>query len=84
MYVIYTKTGCENCDKAKLLLSDEEKVIINCDILIKCNREEFVKSIELKTRKPFKQFPLIFKDDVFIGGYYELVDLLNFEMVEDF
>lgn len=83
-YIIYTKTGCEDCDKAKALLSDEEKVIINCDLLIKNNRSEFMKSIELKTRRPFKKFPLIFKDDVYLGSYHELLDHLNFELVEDF
>lgn len=79
MYVIYTKTGCVNCEKAKELLSNEEKIIINCDLLIKHNREEFVKSMELKTRKAFKQFPLIFCDDLFVGGYDELAEHLNFE-----
>lgn len=79
MYVIYSKSGCENCEKAKALLSSEEKIIINCDLLIKHNREEFIKSMELKTRRPFKQFPLIFCDDMFIGGYHELTDHLNFE-----
>lgn len=84
MYVIYTKTGCEDCEKVKSLLSSEEKIIINCDLLIKNNRQEFIKSMELKTRIPFRQFPLVFKDDIYIGGYYELVDDLNFEMVEEF
>lgn len=84
MYVIYTKTGCEDCEKVKSLLSSEEKIIINCDLLIKNNRQEFIKSMELKTRIPFRQFPLVFRDDIYIGGYYELVDDLNFEMVEEF
>ena len=70
MYVIYTKTGCEDCEKVKSLLSSEEKIIINCDLLIKNNRQEFIKSMELKTRIPFRQFPLVFKDDIYIGGYY--------------
>lgn len=83
-YIIYTKSGCENCLKAKALLSSLETVTISCDELIKHNRNEFIKSIELKTHKPFKQFPLIFQDDLFIGGYYDLLDHLNFEMIEDF
>lgn len=79
MYIVYTKTGCVNCEKAKELLCSEEKIIINCDLLMKYNREEFVKSLEFKTRKPFKQFPLIFCDDIFIGDYDELAEHLNFE-----
>lgn len=84
MYLVYTKSGCENCEKAKALLSSEEKVIINCDMLIKNNREEFIKSIELKTRAKFRQFPVIFYKDAYIGGYFELVEHMNFELVEEF
>ena len=46
MYVIYTKSFCEDCEKVKSLLSSEEKIIINCDLLIKNNRQEFIKSME--------------------------------------
>jgi glutaredoxin len=84
MYVVYTKTGCEDCDKVKALLSNEPKIIINCDEMLKNNRKEFINSMELKTRVPFRQFPLIFRDNIYIGGYYDLVDELNFEMVEEF
>jgi len=84
MYIIYTKSGCKNCDSVKTLLSREEKIIIDCDYLVKNNRTEFIKSIELKTRVPFKQFPIIFYNDSYIGGYNELVEHLNFELVEDF
>jgi len=83
-FILYSKSGCENCLKAKALLSNEEHVIINCDTLLKNNRDEFVKSIELKTRMPFKCFPVIFHRDTFLGGYDELVDYLNFELVEEF
>lgn len=83
-YIIYTKSGCENCLKAKALLSTLETVIINCDQFIKHNRNEFIKSIELKTHEPFKQFPIIFYGDDYIGGYYDLLDYLNFELIEDF
>jgi glutaredoxin len=84
MYVIYTKTGCEDCDKVKALLSNEPKIIINCDDMIKNNRKDFINSMELKTRVPFRQFPLVFRDNIYLGGYYDLVDELNFEMVEEF
>lgn len=84
MYVVYTKTGCEDCDKVKALLSNEPKIIINCDEMLKNNRKEFINSMELKTRVLFRQFPLIFRDNIYIGGYYDLVDELNFEMVEEF
>ena len=83
-FVVYSKTGCENCEKAKLLLSHEEMVVINCDQLLEHNRDEFILSIELKTKRPFIQFPLIFKDSIYLGSYADLVEYLNFELVEDF
>jgi len=83
-FILYSKTGCENCEKAKYLLKNEEYTTINCDVILKNNRDEFIKSMELKTRKPFKTFPLIFKDDAFIGGYENLLEYLSFELIEDF
>ena len=32
----------------------------------------------------FKSFPIIFIDDKYLGGYDELVDYLNYELVEEF
>lgn len=82
-YVIYTKTGCENCLKAKALLRGEEIVAINCDMLLENDRENFVKSMQLKMNKQLKEFPLIFLDDTYLGGYKDLVNHLSFEMIDD-
>lgn len=83
-YVIYTKTGCENCLKAKALLRGEEVVAINCDMLLANDRANFIKSIESKTNEKFKEFPVIFLDDIYIGGYGDLINHLSFEFIEEF
>jgi len=83
-FIIYTKSGCPNCDKAKKLLEKEETVIFNCDQMLKNNRDEFIKSMELKTRRPFKTFPVIFINDDYLGGYEDLTSYLIFDLDEEF
>lgn len=78
VFTLYSKTGCNDCEKAKELLKNQKYILINCDQMIKNNRDEFVKSMEIKTHRPFKQFPLIFLGDDFIGGYNELLEYLTF------
>lgn len=83
MFIIYSKTNCPDCDKVKNLLSKEEHTIINCDKLLKNNRDEFIKSMELKTHRPFKSFPAVFLDDVYIGGYRDVLEYLTFSLDEN-
>lgn len=83
IYILYTKTGCYDCERAKEILKNEKYILINCDQMIKNNRDEFIKSMEIKTHRPFKQFPLIFLGDDFIGGYNELLEYLTFEIDEN-
>lgn len=84
MYVIYTKSKCLNCAKAKLLLSAESKILINCDDLLETDRQSFISEMEKKMKCEFKSFPIIFIDDDYLGSYEELVDHLQFELVEEF
>lgn len=83
-FIIYTKSQCENCNKAKKILEKEKTIIFNCDQMLKNNRDEFIKSMELKTRRPFKTFPAIFIDDNYLGGYEDLASYLIFDANEDF
>lgn len=66
--VIYTKSDCPYCVKAKYLLTQMnityEEVVIGKDIL----REEFVSTFPEQ-----KTVPLIFIDDAKVGGYEQLV-----------
>ena len=82
-FIIYTKSGCPNCEKAKKLLEKEETIIFNCDQMLKNNRAEFLLSMETKTRRPFKSFPIIFIDDDYLGGYEELTSHLIFDLDTD-
>lgn len=84
MFVIYSKSDCLNCAKAKLLLHDKSKIVVNCDELLKTDRESFMNEMQKKMKCKFKSFPMIFIDDVYLGGYDELVDHLQFELVEEF
>lgn len=83
MFTIYTKSGCPDCDKVKNLLSKEKHILINCDQLLKNNRSEFIKSMELKIHRPFKSFPVVFLDDVYIGGYDDVLEYLTFSLDEN-
>lgn len=83
IFILYSKSGCPDCDRAKNLLSKEKYVNINCDQMLKNNRDEFIKSMELKTHRPFRQFPLIFLNDMFIGGYSDLLEYLTFQLDEN-
>ena len=86
-YILYTKTGCPSCDKAKQLLKREavETIYINCDEMLRLNRQEFINSMRRKTGIVEPQslmFPLIFLDDNYLGGVEELVEHLIFEFEE--
>jgi len=70
--------------KAKLMLYNEAKLLINCDMLLETDRESFMNEMEKKMKCEFKSFPIIFIDDKYLGGYDELVDYLNYELVEQF
>ena len=86
-FIIYTKTGCPDCERIKELLEKEKCVIITCDKMLKNNRTELIKSLELKSHRPFKSFPLVFLGDEYIGGVNELTDhLMNFtlDLCDDF
>jgi len=87
-YIIYTKSGCPNCDRVKHLLSKEpyQRIYINCDELLSTDREAFIKSMREKTgiQEPEKiYFPLVFQDNFYIGGYDELLHHL-IELDEEF
>lgn len=88
-YIIYTKTGCKGCNQAKALLSREpvETVYINCDELLKENRDAFLDKMIEKTKlecKSLIHFPLVFSDDIYIGDETDLLHHLIFELDEDF
>lgn len=88
-YIIYTKTGCPGCFQAKSLLSKEkvETIYINCDELLRIDREAFLDKMLEKTKLKSKasiHFPLVFTDDIYIGDETDLLHHLIFELDEEF
>ena len=72
-YTIYTKSRCPFCTKAKALLENENHTIIDCDEFLsdENTKQQFLQFIEDLIGKPYRTFPMILKDGVFIGGFTE-------------
>ena len=74
-YTIYSKSGCINCKKAKILLEKEEVITIDCDDYLIEDKESFLSFIKsLNNNIEHKTFPIIFHKKKFIGGYNELLE----------
>ena len=68
--VIYSKTYCPFCVRAKSLLSD--KGVAFEEIMVDSKPELFT---ELKQKTGMMTVPQIFIDDKLVGGYTELAEL---------
>lgn len=66
---IYTTQFCPYCVQAKAFFKQKNIVFDEIDLTGKWDELE-----ALKTRTQFRTVPQIFIDDVFIGGYTDLVD----------
>lgn len=77
-FTIYTKSGCNMCTKVKNLLTEKFLFfeIVDCDDYLIEDRDAFLSFIEGKIGKPYKQFPMVFSDGNFIGGYQETAEML--------
>ena len=84
-YIIYTKSNCPSCIKAKNLLKKEpcETIYICCDELLETNRQGFIAEMRKKTgiaEPKLLMFPMIFVDNIYLGNVEELVEHLIFEI----
>ena len=70
---IYTKNNCIWCDRAKLLLDSKDIEFKEIDLSDDQKREKFYNSIG----ENVKTVPLIYIDDLRIGGYQDLVAWFN-------
>jgi glutaredoxin len=87
-FTIYTKSGCSNCLKLKNILK-EKKIFFNtidCDEYLIENKSDFLLFFKETYNKDIKQFPIVFNDAKFIGGYEETIDYINklFLIFEEF
>ena len=80
MYTIYTKSSCTYCVKVKDLLKEKGLSYseINCDSDLENpeKKEIFLKLIKEMTNKEYKTFPMVFRDDIFIGGFTQTIELI--------
>lgn len=68
-YTIYSKSGCLNCTKAKVLI--ENAHIIDCDEYLIEDKSTFLKYIYAYSKAEPRTFPMIFYKAEFIGGFAE-------------
>lgn len=75
-YVIYTKSGCNYCDRAKSVLKSRGILFQEQKL-----NEDFTREYILEKFPYAKTFPIIVVDGFYIGGYDQLVMKLNEELV---
>jgi glutaredoxin len=75
-FTIYSKSGCSNCVKVKLLLKEKNAtfVVIDCDEYLLEDKAGFLKFIYLLVGKEYKTFPMVFLDGTFMGGFKETAE----------
>jgi len=88
-FTVYSKSGCINCDNIKKLLHDNNipYIVINCDAYLIENKELFLISINTLTNSICKTFPIVFNNNIFIGGFKEAIDEIYsicFDMEDNF
>jgi hypothetical protein len=80
-FTVYSKSGCNNCTKAKklitLLACSEKLELVDCDDYLIENKEDFLTFMQTLIGKEYRVFPMIFKDGKFIGGYSDLETYFN-------
>ena len=69
-YIIYSKEGCPYCRDAKELLKSKNIPFKEIKVT-DSNIEKIYKKIDNKTKK-YRYFPIIFKNNIFIGGFSDL------------
>ena len=67
MYMVYTKSNCPNCVKAKTLLSNKGFEYVEQIIGVDITREHVIEMFP-----NIKTVPIILKSDNLIGGYDDL------------
>jgi len=74
---LYTRPGCSLCEKAKSLLEKNGFFYDEYDIDKGTTKQDLLESYP-----SIKTLPVVFVNDVMIGGYHQLVDVLEKERLE--
>lgn len=83
MFVIYCKSECQNCSRAKQLLKREECLVIDCDEILEKDRDAFIEDMKRRTELEKIVFPLIFIDEDYLGDLDDLISYVTFKMDDD-
>jgi len=79
-FTIYSKSNCPFCNKVQELLKDRFVSTVKCDKYLD-DREKFLLNMSKLTGKDYSlirlSFPVVFYEDIFIGGYNDTVEYLN-------
>lgn len=85
-WTVYTHTGCKYSTKIKKLLNlfDLNYNIVDCDycFIFPEIEEEFSEFLEQLCGCESPEFPLVFKNYQYIGGYKELKDYLKNKSID--
>lgn len=73
--VIYTRSGCTYCKKAKLLFK-KKKIPFKNILVVRGKEDSILEKVDPKTNY-YRYFPIIMINGKFIGGYTELEQKLS-------
>lgn len=74
-YFMYSKSGCKFCRMAKELLPDV--TVVNLDEYIETDKAKCLNQLATIAEVEIKTFPVIFFNEIFIGGYTESKEHLS-------
>jgi glutaredoxin len=80
-YTVYSKSGCPNCTKVKVLIEGEDEdiwkddntylTVYECNEYLKESREEFMNFMDKRAHTKITSFPIVFFNGEYIGGFAE-------------
>lgn len=78
-FIIYSKSGCINCVSVSKLLDSNfiDYKYVLCDDELLENRDQFLEKMRNYAGKEVKQFPMVFHNRLYIGGYQETMEFVN-------
>lgn len=78
-FTIYSKSGCHNCTKVKKLLNEKNLffVVVDCDDYLVEDKNFFLSFIKSTVGKEHTTFPMVFYDNIFVGGFDETTEYVN-------
>jgi glutaredoxin len=72
-FTIYSKSGCPNCLKIKILLKEKNLIfnVVDCDEYIIEDKKGFLLFMNQLANREVNTFPMIFYNGLFVGGFSE-------------